>query len=169
MYNLYVEQWRKHVVLDRENAPDAVAGACSVVINSVVYMFGGRKYFSNWCTNALWTLNIKPDGYFAWNQIFTTNAAKAPSPRSGHCTWEYLGKLWVFGGFGPSPDGHLNNSGNFIDDLSSGVCNNQLLCFNPSNEEMDKPKVHWVNSFTSAGSCCSDIQRQSLVVWWTAL
>ena len=140
MYNLYTEQWRKQVLPYGENTPDAIVTACSVVIDSVVYIFGGWNYFSRCSTNALWTLYIKPDGYVAWNELFTANAAKAPSPRLHHCAWEYSGKLWVFGGSGPSPNEYLNNNGDFIYYLGSDVCNNQVLCFDPSNEEWTNPK-----------------------------
>ena len=63
---------------------------------------------------------------------------KTPSPRSGHMYsgWEYAGKLWTFGGTGPSPDGYLNEHGHFQDVFdNNNVFNNQLLCFDPSRQE----------------------------------
>ena len=131
------------MLLYGENAPDAIVRACFVVINSVVYILGGSNYFSKRNTNALWTLYIKLDGYVAWNKLFTANAAKAPSPRFHHCAWEYSGKLWVFGGSGPSPNGHLNkyySNGDFIDDWGSDVCYNRVLCFDPATQEWTNPK-----------------------------
>ena len=62
---------------------------------------------------------------------------KSPSPRCDHSGWIYSQKLWIFGGFGPSPDGYLNDSGNFLEHHSDVVCNNQLLCFNPSCNEWE--------------------------------
>ena len=145
MYNLYTEQWRKHIPRDKENTPDAVSGACSVVINSVVYSFGGGiwTYISRYHDNALWSLKIKPNGYIAWSRIFSTNETKAPSPRAGHCGWQYSGKLWVFGGYGPPVDEYLNGNGYFIlseSGLNFDGYNNQLLCFDPSSEEWTNPK-----------------------------
>ena len=109
MYNLYTKQWRKHVTADREKVPLATVSACAVVIESTVYNFGGRNGlgFSS-TTNALWALSKTPGGYFAWNDIMTSENVKAPAPRFNHTGWEYSRKLWVFGGYGQSPDGYLH-------------------------------------------------------------
>ena len=103
-------------------------------------MFGGFRgaYYSRRFTNSLWTLSIKSDGYFAWDILFTSKKAKEPSPRAGHCGWDYSEKLWVYGGHGPSPNGYLNDNGDFT--KVRDFCNNQLLCLDPSTEEWINPK-----------------------------
>ena len=40
-YNLYTEQWRKHQIPDKKNAPHPVAAACAATIKEHIYMFGG--------------------------------------------------------------------------------------------------------------------------------
>ena len=45
MYNLYTEQWTKYIIPTKERDPQAthVYGAHAEVIESVIYMFGGRN------------------------------------------------------------------------------------------------------------------------------
>ena len=77
----------------------------------------------------------QPKGCFAWNDVDMTVKSKTPSPRCAHTGWEYSGKLWVFGGSGPSPIGYLNDNGDHVNGYT-----NQLLCFDPSSEEWVNPK-----------------------------
>ena len=41
MYNLYTQQWRKHVIPQGQTVPASRSYACAVVIGSHVYMFWG--------------------------------------------------------------------------------------------------------------------------------
>ena len=41
MYNLYTEQWSKHVINGRKRCPPLRRYACAVAISDDVYMFGG--------------------------------------------------------------------------------------------------------------------------------
>ena len=137
MYNLYTERWRKHTIPGKEKAPHAIRSARAVVIDLVVYVFGGNLEAAGRksLTNRLWKLTRISDGRFVWDDIVPTDNMKVPSPRSCHTVWNYLGNLWVFGGFGLSQVGYLNDHGNFTDDA-----NNQLFCFNPSYNEWTNPK-----------------------------
>ena len=138
MYNLYTEEWKKNIIPTKERAPHARHRTHAEVIESVIYMFGGSKgRFSKDVTNEMWTLTRNSDGSFAWDEIVTTRNTDAPSPRESHTGWEYSGNLWIFGGYGPSPVGYLNECGDF--DATTG-CNNQLLCFNPLCNEWTNPK-----------------------------
>ena len=91
MYNLYTEQWRKHVITDRKTIPFERIGASATVIGSDIYMFGGRSIIED--TNSLWKLTRTPRGCFAWYQINSKSKKKSPSPRCSHSAWEYANKL----------------------------------------------------------------------------
>ena len=130
VYNLYTEQWRKHTIPHGSTLPATRIWACAMVIRSDVYMFGGNIVPERSLTNELWKLAIEPQGSFAWSTVVMTSNEKTPSPRACLTGWEYTEKLWTFGGWGSSPAGFLNDYGEF-----DSCCNNQLLCFDPSNEE----------------------------------
>ena len=136
MYNLYTEQWRKHVMIATKKAPDTIYSACAVNIGMDIYIFGGKKQLKSHQTNALWKLSKTDDACFSWNEIVTRNKRKAPSPRSNHSGWDYGKKFYVFGGHGPSTLGYLNDNGDF-----DHCCNNQLLCFNPKNKKWTNPRT----------------------------
>ena len=138
MYNVYTEQWRKHVIPQRQTVPAERHSACAMAIGSDVYMFGGHLHRECRITNSLWKLAMDPKGSFDWSKIVITNKKKTPSSRAFHTGWEYAEELWTFGGLGGSPAGFLNEYGKFV----HGGCNNQLLCFNPSNEEWTNPQCH---------------------------
>ena len=57
----------------------------------------------------------------------------------GHTGWEYAGKLCVFGGRGPSPEGYLNDYGDIAGDFLMKL-NNQLLCYNPNSKRWTNPQ-----------------------------
>ena len=137
MYNLYTEQWKTHVIPQGQTIPGKRYSACAVVIGSDVYMFGGTLYSAVSSTNKLWKLATDPQGSFIWSEIVVTNKEKTPSPRCGHTGWEHAEKLWIFGGFGTSSGAFLNEYGDYFH-----YHNNQLLRFNPSNEEWTNPQCH---------------------------
>ena len=78
MYNLYTEEWRKHVIPQGQPVPTETERgyACAVVIGSNVYMFGGHTLFTT--TNTLWKLAADPQESFAWSEIVMTNKEKTP-------------------------------------------------------------------------------------------
>ena len=145
VYNLYTEQWRRRMIPQGSTLPAKTYGACAVAIRSDVYMFGGYVE-TELDSNALWKLVMQPQGSFVWSKIVMTNNEKAPSHRCYHTGWEYAEKLWTFGGCGKSPAGFLNDFGDFNNSLSGDVhwqhFNNQLLCFDPSNEEWTNPQCY---------------------------
>ena len=133
MYNLYTEQWRKHLLTDTD-VPPQCSGASATLIGMDIYMFGGEIMPQLGLTNALWKLNKTPTRGFVWCEIKQQSKEQSPSPRDLHSAWEYGEKLWIFGGNLYSLDGYLNDNG----DISESV-NNQVLCFNPSQKEWTNP------------------------------
>ena len=113
----------------------------AVVVDATLYTFGGLDAKFNH-RNALWTLNKTKTESFTWSFIKFQHDKESPSPRNGHTGWEYGGKLWVFGGEGPSPEHYLNDNGTaeFIALQYPYECNNQLLCYDPSTHKWTNPQ-----------------------------
>ena len=132
IYNLWTEQWAKYA--HNVEVPWAFGLTC-VVNGTDVYILGGY----NPCNYMLLKLTINANGSFTQSIIHTYNPTKVPSPRLSHCTWEHRGKMWIFGGFGTSPDDYLNDHGDFILLSTSHGANNQLLYFDP-------PANTWTNA-----------------------
>ena len=141
-FNIYTEQWERHLLPQSEIVPKERADPCAVGIGSDLYMFGGFIGAEYTPTNSLWKLARSSRGFFAWSEIVTTNNEKAPSPRGLHSGWEYGGLYWTFGGVGVSPIGYLYKHGAFDGDFDESGCNNQLLCYNPSNEQWTNPQCY---------------------------
>ena len=140
-YNLYTEEWRKHVIPYIRCAPEPFYGAVAAVVEKTIYTFGGRNAKDCVVRNALWKLSRTKEGGFTWCSINAQCIKKSPSPRFGHTGWEYAGKLWIFAGLGHSPDNYLNDHGDRIwDDFFLLAKNNQLLCFDPSIENWSNPQ-----------------------------
>ena len=113
--------------------------ACGVLNGEDIYTFGGQSvspapkaHFKVFATNELWKLNQNTNDNFKWTRILVKDKRKTPSSRMGHSGWEYDGKVWTFGGWGPSVKGYLNYHGRFS---SITKHNNQLLNFNPENNK----------------------------------
>ena len=124
-YNLWTEQWRKYI--NQATIADTLTqflqlngNMCGVAIGSIIYMYSG----------GLWEITRNTDGSFDWNKVCVTKKER-PSPRRGPSCWEYENKMWIFGGFGESPVGYLNDHGDFAE--ASGT-NNQLLSHEPSKQ-----------------------------------
>ena len=113
MYNLYTEQWRKHIIPESELCPPNTAYACAVAIKEDAFIFGGINESQRTYSNELWKLSKSSAGLFTWSKVRSNNK-KVPSPRNRHSGWTYSGKLFVFGGFGPSVDGYLNHNGEYL-------------------------------------------------------
>ena len=142
MYNLYTEQWSKHMIPDSELCPPNTLRACAVSIKGYVLLFGGYNCKQSTFSNELWKLSKSSEGLFTWCKVVTENR-KEPSPRCKHSGWTYAEKLWIFAGYGPLADEYLNDNGEFLPFLNSihnAHCNNQLFCFNPSCKEWANPK-----------------------------
>ena len=82
MYNLYTEQWKKHMIPDRKIAPPALSYACAVAIEQDVFMFGGRIVFGllHQKTNKVWKLTRTSEGSFVWSNVTVKNNTKVPTP-----------------------------------------------------------------------------------------
>ena len=133
MYNLYTEEWNKHVIPCTNVAPKPFHGAVGVVINGAIYTFGGMHTEDSNNRNELWTLSKAKRECFTWNFNETPCEEESPSARAGHTGWKYAGKLWTLGGWGPSPQGYLNKHGSFAGHFSCKR-NNQLLCYDPTSQ-----------------------------------
>ena len=101
MYNVYTEQWGKHVIPDRKTVPPATGCPYATMIKTDLFMFGGYHFRKERVTNALWKLIQTPNQCFQWIRVKTQSKKKTPSPRCFHSGWEYAGQLWTFGGSGP--------------------------------------------------------------------
>ena len=62
----------------------------------------------------LWKLIRSTDNLFGCDKIQNKDPSKTLSIRKGFSIWQYDEKMWIFGGFGASPVGHLNDYGDFI-------------------------------------------------------
>ena len=125
---LWTEQWSKHIIPNQLELPE-VEGQTGVVIGTDVYIFGNTE------KSNLWKLRRSRNGSFEWSIIYITDQTKVPSPRCYHCAWEHSGKMWVFGGKGPSPVGYLNDHGYFVTrflHFRVHGSNNQLFSFYPT-------------------------------------
>ena len=136
MYNLWTEQWRKYKLPQGKCLP-TIYHQRGVEIASDIYMFSGCSY-----SDMLWKLASSTDDSFVWNTIEFKDCAKTPSLRTGCNVWEYKEKMWIFGGYGVSPVGYLNDHGDFDSDVSIVTTigltfwgyNNQLLSYDPCLE-----------------------------------
>ena len=124
IYNLWTEHWNRHRI---PRALPITGSQCGVAIGTEVYLFGGHipKYM-------FWKLIKCTDPHvpFDWEAIYVKDNGNMPSPRTGHCAWEHDRKLWIFGGYGPSPNDYLHKHGEFKLDHFWGW-NNQLLSYSP--------------------------------------
>ena len=141
IYNTDCERWKKHVLPKGRKVPAATAIACAVVIGSDIYMFGGFSQTKR-VTSKLWKLFSTTEHNFKWGKINFKDKIQTPSPRAAHAGWNYEQNLWIFAGFGKlsAPTGFLDDYGEFLqirkyNRVCSISCNNQLLCYNPTNRQ----------------------------------
>ena len=140
VYNLYTEEWKKNIIQERRCVSTPFHGAVAAPTGKTIYTFGGSntKIYST-LSNALWALSRTKEGCFTWSSNKQQCKKKSPSPRAGHSGWEYRGKLWVFAGYGYSPEGYLNDHGD-NDGFLNGAMNNQLLCYDPNTHNWTNPQ-----------------------------
>ena len=140
MYNLFTEQWQKYICSNKMAPPKGQIRSCVVAIGTDIYLFGGKSTcISSWepYNNELWKLTNTVEESFNWKEIAAHTKENTPSPRAFHSGWAYEGKLWFFGGEGPSPTGYLNpynDDFHLFQGFSDYFENNQLLCFHPSEQ-----------------------------------
>ena len=137
-YNLYTEAWSECVIPQGGDAPEPFTLAVAVNTDGTIYTFGGINVGNRVGErNELWTLKKNKKGGFTWSCIKPQCKVQSPSPRTQHTGWEYEGKLWIFGGEGPSLEGYLNYNGHIV--LGLYGMNNQLLCYDPNTQKWTNP------------------------------
>ena len=117
----------------------------AVAVEGTVYTFGGRDYDAgNFdASNSMWKLSRTMERSFIWSFTEYQIREESPSPRCDTSGWEFAGKVWIFGGIGPSSEGYLNVHGDFaISQLDLGEMNNQLLCFDPNTQKWTNPQCY---------------------------
>ena len=67
-----------------ETTPPGTSGACAVVVNHVMYVFGGLVV--NGSTNEAWALDLRTR---RWLQIKIESDLQKPSPRDRFAAWEH--------------------------------------------------------------------------------
>ena len=160
-YNLYTDKWEKHVIPKKRKAPQPFVHAVAETIEGTIYTFGGSSTIHNgFERNTLWTLSRTETGDFSWGVIKYQGDKKSPSPRTRHTGWEYAGKLWVFGGKGPSPKHYLNDDGDIANDVVPQ--NNQLLCYYPHTQKWANPKCFGEKPSPRSSHCTTIIREK---VW----
>ena len=156
-YNLYTEEWKEYVIQETVDAPEPFVRAVADTIDGTIYTFGGvnKKYL-----NDLWTLKKTKRECFIWSYIKPQCKEQSPSPRTGHTGWEYNGKLWIFGGLGPSPEGYLNCNGDTAA-ISPRFWNNQLLCYDPNTQKWSNPQCFGDVPSPRSGHCSAIIKNKA--------
>ena len=145
IYDIWTEQWAKHTISERKCLPFVShVHYTGVVIGTYVHIMCGLigEHFKK---NMLWNLRLNANRSCAWGLMHIDKQAQVPSPRIRHCAWAHGEKMWVFGGWGPSPVNYLNDYGDFELCEGSYGTNNQLLSFHP-------PTKTWTNA-----KCFGDI------------
>ena len=161
-YNLYTEKWEKQLIPKKSNeAPFPFYNAVAVAIEGTIYTFGGGNAHVEE-RNQLWTLSRTETGDFVWRFINHRCKKESPSPRRRHTGWEYAGKLWVFGGEGPSPVSYLNDYGDTEYDVFPNIINNQLLCYDPDIQKWTNPQCFGEVPSPRTGPCSTIITEK---VW----
>ena len=85
--------WSK-LAVDNANPPCARASHSAAVFNNKMYIFGGQDDENNKLCD-LWEFDIDTETY---NPIELPADSYMPSPRSGHSSSIYDGKMYMFGG-----------------------------------------------------------------------
>ena len=161
VYNIYTEQWRKHVIPTNTIVPPRTMRTCAVAIGPHIYMFGGIH--SGSVTNDLWTLSRMSEGCFNWSKIEFQDHVKLPSPRERHSGWQYAECLWVFGGYGAPSIGYLNDHEDFANlGFNNQQLNNQLLCYNPLSHSWTNPPCFGATPSPQWMHCTTTMMHQ---VW----
>ena len=161
-YNLCTEEWHKVVIPKKRDAPDPFYGAIAVAIGGIIYTFGGKDKQS--VKNELWALNKTKSGCFKWSCIKTHCKGESPSPRYGHTGWEYAGKLWAFGGLGPSPEGYLNCHGDVARLYLNYLGHNQLLSYDPNTKKWTNPQCFGAVPVPRASHASAIIKKKVFLV-----
>ncbi|XP_046383157.1 kelch domain-containing protein 2-like isoform X2 [Ischnura elegans] len=136
-YDINTEIWS--LILTKGDTPPRNSGACGVLHDDFLYVFGGYhgvsdNFVMEGNSNQLLRLDLTT---MTWKQLFPKGVA--PSPCDKLVGWEYQGRLYFFGGFGPAPDIWSSGTFDFVPDHSlmethpQRGWNNQLVSIDVRN------------------------------------
>ena len=128
--NLWIKKWKKCSLTHGYKLPN-ICCKSAVAIDTSIYILDGWNFIKQ-PGNVLWKMSRKLENSFDVS-IIHMDSTKTPSPRDHHCSWEYGGEMWIFGGFGSSPNGYLHEHGDFDASVHFWY-NNQLFAYNPSQK-----------------------------------
>ncbi|KAG8225373.1 hypothetical protein J437_LFUL005388 [Ladona fulva] len=101
-YDIHTEVWSR--ITTKGEIPPRNSGACGVVHDDFLYVFGGYhgvsdNHAAEGNSNQLHRLDLTS---MVWKQLYPGGVA--PTPCDKLVGWVYNEKLYFFGGFGPAPD-----------------------------------------------------------------
>ncbi|XP_059480297.1 kelch domain-containing protein 2-like isoform X2 [Neocloeon triangulifer] len=147
MYNCCTEVWTR--LITSGQIPLKCSGSTGVILGECLYVFGGtilrlQQVFNDGegtsfetSSNALYKLDMRT---LVWTELHPSGVC--PSPCDKLVSWEYAGKLYFFGGFGPNPQNLANVPFMYIEsseDYAHKGWNNQFLCYNPEENNWSWP------------------------------
>ncbi|PSN36875.1 Kelch domain-containing protein 2 [Blattella germanica] len=143
IYDCSNELWDR--TLTKGDIPPRNSGSCGVLHGDMLYIFGGFHGLSDpgamdGNSNQLYRLDLRT---LTWEWLHPTG--NQPTPCDKLAGWEYMGKMYFFGGFGPQPE--YGAPFEYVIDNStepSGWArgwNNQLVVYNPKTNEWEWPKI----------------------------
>ncbi|XP_071441235.1 kelch domain-containing protein 2-like [Hetaerina americana] len=163
-YDSHTEIWS--LIITKGDPPPRNSGACGVVFDDFLYVFGGYHGVSDGLveegnSNQLHRLDLTT---MTWKQLFPGGVS--PTPCDKLVGWEYNGKLYFFGGFGPAPD--IWSSGTFdfvpermnmLENHPSRGWNNQLVsldvrCCRELHSKGQEKELLWEWPKTSGATPC---------------
>jgi len=171
VFNTEIENWSS---IECKNNPPLLSGACSILTNHCLYIFGGCKRsifggFTDFHFNDLYKLCLRT---LIWEKCHVANN-KMPSPRDKLAGWNYDNKLYFFGGFGANFQGSfLNEFGDFdeIPNYNKKLgWNNQLIYFDLETNTWHEQKYSCVNREhrpkPRAAHTCTKINEHQVVLF----
>ncbi|KAK7789706.1 hypothetical protein R5R35_012308 [Gryllus longicercus] len=145
MYDSFTEVWNR--MLTKGDTPPRNSGSCGIIMDHYLYIFGGyhgeeEPGSMEGNSNQLYRLDLSTK---TWAWIHPTG--KQPVPCDKLVGWEYKGKLYFFGGFGPPstspytlPFVHMLDTSTQSSGWPRGW-NNMLVCYNPVGNIWEWPKT----------------------------
>ena len=130
------KKWIRRVAKGK-NIPPPCSGAQCVVINEIIYSYGGAKKDGGG-VDEVFGLNPKK---MEWIQVATPTHKKKPWPRFYCCLWAIGGRMIMFGGAGePIPQDRLQEGAKCY-----GLENNEIYEF-LFEEGRESGKFHYLKS-----------------------
>ncbi|XP_049769129.1 kelch domain-containing protein 2-like isoform X1 [Schistocerca cancellata] len=149
IYDSNTELWDREVTTGEH--PPRNSGACGVILKQHLYVFGGFALLAGYTTDTTDDRNNNTNGLYRLDLTSLTWEQLHPSgkPEPAACDklvgWEYEGRLYFFGGFGPPPS-YDPPFKHVIDPSTSSLYergwSNQLVCYCPETDSWSWPKTH---------------------------